>query len=94
MTREDLEQIDKLLEKRFKLEFSSFKKNEIDPIHERLDAQRDQITKVEENLSMKISQEAEDIAEIIRDVIFPNIDRHEVQIAELQEVVGIKPRKH
>jgi hypothetical protein len=92
MTKDDLEQIDQLLERRLKAELSNFGKTEIDPLHERLDAQRDQTASVEKNLSAQISLEANDLADIIRDGIFPKLDKHDEQIVELQEEVGIKTR--
>lgn len=88
-----LEQLERLINKQLKAE--------IEPIHERLDAQRDQINsvasqinKVEKQLSAQITREAEDLAELIRDEIFPKLTKHDEQIAGLFEEVGIKPRKH
>lgn len=91
MTKDDLEQIDQLLLKRLK----NFAKDEIDPLHERLDAQRDHILAVEKNLSSQVSREARDLAGIIRDGVFPKLDQQDEQIAELQEKVNIiKPRQN
>lgn len=119
MTKDDLQQIDQLIQNRFDLNNKKLKqeikidiKAEVEPIHERFDAQRDQIThleqkitdvethleqkitNVEKNLSAKINLEVTDLAEIIRDAIFPKLDLHDEQIAQLQEETGLKPTKH
>jgi predicted nuclease with TOPRIM domain len=63
-------------------------------LHERLDAQREQTNRVEKNLSEQISREAKDLAAIFTDGVFPKLAEHDEQIAELQEEIGLKPRKH
>jgi hypothetical protein len=62
--------------------------------HERLDALRKQGIEIKKELSEQISREATDLAELIRDEVFPKLTQHAEQIAELQEEVGLKPRKH
>jgi hypothetical protein len=57
-------------------------------------AQREQTASVEKSLSAQISLEANDLADIIRDGIFPKLDQHDEQIAELQEKTGIKPHQN
>lgn len=116
MTKDDLIQIDHLLQKRFEnnnkklrqelkndfktetgsllQEFKHDLKIEIDPIHERLAAQHEQIFSVEKKLSAQISLEATDLAELIRDVIFPKLEQHDEQILELEKKAGIKPHRH
>jgi gas vesicle protein len=91
MTNEDLEQLDRLIQKRLKAR--------IDPLHERFDAQQVQIrdlskqnNDVARDLSAQISREAKDLAEIITEGVFPKLAEHDEQIAELQEEIGIKPR--
>lgn len=93
MTKDDLDQIDQLLRRRLK--------EEIDPLHERLDALSGRISGVENNLvrvekslSGHISREVTDLAELIRDSVFPKLVKDDEQIHELQEAVGLKPPKH
>lgn len=85
MTNDDLlQQIDKLIQKRI---------NEaVDPIHERFDAQREHINTVKTELSEKISQQSHEVADILAKAVMPDIDRHEVEIKELQKAVGLRPK--
>jgi hypothetical protein len=62
-------------------------------LHERLDAQREQIATVEKNLSSQISREVHDITDNIRDALIPKLAEHDDQIAELQEAAGLNPRQ-
>jgi hypothetical protein len=69
-------------------------------LHERLDAQREQIATVEKNLSAQISREVGDLSDLIGDPIIPKLDQHEdrlahhdTDIAELQKAVDLKPRQ-
>ena len=50
--------------------------------------------RLEKRLSEQISREAKGLAELIRDEVFPKLVVHDEQITELQEEVGLKPRKH
>jgi hypothetical protein len=108
MTKDDLDQIDQLIQKlldannkQLRQEIRADTKAEVDPLHERLDTLRGQIASVEKNLSDKITLEAEDVSEIIRDAIFPKFDKHDEKladhddkIAELQDKVGLKTHQH
>jgi hypothetical protein len=108
MTKDDLEQIDQLIQKRLdannkqlRQEIRADVKAEVDPLHERLDTLRGQVASVEKKLSDKITLEAEDVSEIIRDSIFPKIDKHDEKladhdqkIADLQDEVGLKTHQH
>jgi hypothetical protein len=51
-----------------------------------------QISTVEKNLSGKIDQQAHDVADILAKAVMPDIDKHEVQIEELQKAVGLRPK--
>jgi predicted nucleic acid-binding Zn-ribbon protein len=115
MTKDNLTQIDQLLQRslqannrQLRQELKKDFKAEIDPIQERLDAQRvqingvekrltgveQQITGVEKRLSAQISLEVDDITGLIRDVIIPKLEQHDEQIAQLQEKIGIEPHRH
>jgi hypothetical protein len=59
-------------------------KAEVDPLHERLDAQREQINNVEKNLAETVRQETGMLADLIVD--------HDTQIEELQKAVGLRPK--
>lgn len=87
MTKDDITKIDQLLQKRLQennLQLRHKLKNdiktEVDPLHERLDAQREQIT----NLSAQLSRKTNDITELIRDIIIPKLEQHNEQIAQLK----------
>ena len=71
-------------------------KAEIEPLHERMDTQfknlTGQINTVRTELSGKIDQQAHDVADILAKAVMPDIDRHETQIKELQEAVGLRPK--
>jgi hypothetical protein len=54
---------------------------------------QEDIKESEKNLSAQISREANDLASIMRDVIIPKVEQHDTDIADLQEAVGLKPRR-
>jgi len=78
-------------------------KAEVDPLHERMDTQyknlsgqinavKTELTEVKTDLSEKIGQQAHDVADILAEAVMPDIDKHEVQIEELQKAVGLRPK--
>ena len=71
-------------------------KAEVEPLHARMDTQyknlTGQINTVRTELSGKIDQQAHDVADILAKAVMPDIDRHETQIKELQEAVGLRPK--
>jgi uncharacterized membrane-anchored protein YhcB (DUF1043 family) len=82
-----LQQLDTLIQKRLEENNKHIQQNikaEVDPLHERLDAQREQIATVKTELSELIIQEAGAIANLIVD--------HDTQIEELQKAVGLRPK--
>jgi hypothetical protein len=52
-----------------------------------------ELTSAKKELSEQISREATDLAELIRDEVFPKLTKHDAQIHELQESVDLKPPK-
>jgi uncharacterized membrane-anchored protein YhcB (DUF1043 family) len=93
-----LQQLDTPIQKRLEENNKHIQQNikaEVDPLHERLDAQREQISTVEKNLSGQIS----DVYDLVGDPIIPKLDKHDEQltqhdadIAELQKAVGLRPK--
>ncbi|GAA5154310.1 hypothetical protein GCM10023321_25900 [Pseudonocardia eucalypti] len=72
-------------------------KAEVGPIHERLDAQRDQIDEVRSELSSRISgleHSVKDLAEILGDPVFTKLDNHEARLEALETELLHKPSKH
>jgi|SRR5918992_1926359 hypothetical protein len=77
---------------------------EVDPLHERMDTQyknlsseistvEKNLSTTEKNLSGKIDQQTHDVADILAKAVMPDIDRHETEIKELQEAVGLRPKQ-
>jgi hypothetical protein len=75
----------------------------VDPLHERLDTQyknlsgqinavKTELKEVKTDLSEKIDQQAHDVANILAEAVMPDIDKHEVQITELQKAVGLRSK--
>ncbi len=72
-------------------------KSEVDLLHERMDAQREQIASVERNLSGQISaakaEITHDVANLVSDTLIPLYDEQEAKITELQKAVGLRPKQ-
>jgi hypothetical protein len=104
MANDDLlQQFDKLIQQRLEANNKQLRqevredvKAEVEPLHERMDTQHKnlsrQISTVEKNLTGKIDQQAHEVADILAQAVMPDIDRHEEQITELQEAVGLRPK--
>jgi hypothetical protein len=95
LLEENNKQQDENLEKRLDAQDQKFQQRldaAIDPLHERFDAQQEHINTVKTELSEKIDQQAHDVADILAKAVMPDIDRHETQIKELQEAVGLRPK--
>lgn len=58
----------------------------LDPIHHRLDAQRDQINRVHDELSKQITNEMKDIADIMSREVFNKLDDHKSRIIDLESI--------
>jgi uncharacterized protein YPO0396 len=72
-------------------------KEEVGPIHERLDAQREQINDVRSELSSRLSgleHSVKDLAEILGDPVFTKLDNHEARLETLETELLPKPSKH
>jgi hypothetical protein len=81
-------------------------KAEVDPLHERLDAQREQINSVEKNLRQEIKESDNTVEKNLREEIKGSennileqvkplanlIFDHDEQIVELQKAVGLRPK--
>jgi predicted nucleic acid-binding Zn-ribbon protein len=106
MANDDLvQQFKKLLEennKHLRQEIREDIKAEVDPLHERLDAQQERFTtleknisSVEKNLSSEIHAVKTELTEAIKQetsVIADLIIDHDTQIEELQKAVGLRPK--
>jgi hypothetical protein len=82
--------------KQLRLEIREDIRAEVDLLHERMDTQyknlTGQINAVKTELSEKISQQSHEVADILAKAVMPDIDRHEIQIEELQKAVGLRPK--
>jgi uncharacterized protein involved in exopolysaccharide biosynthesis len=81
--------------KQLRQEIKEDTKAEVAPLHERLDAQREQINTVEKNLKQEIKQEIKDSEKNIIEQFSPITNLvldHDEQIAELQKAVGLRPK--
>jgi arginine deiminase len=96
-----LQQFKKLLAENNKQQAQDFQNRldaAVDPIHERLDAQREQINTVERKLSEQIARQGEQINTVEKNILeqvkpLANlIFGHDEQIAELQKAVGLRPK--
>jgi hypothetical protein len=67
-------------------------KAEVDPLHDRLDAQREQINNVEKNLRQEIKDSEKNIIEQFSPITNLVLD-HDEKIAELQKAVGLRPKQ-
>lgn len=99
-TKEQLAQLQQLFDannKRTEEQFRTLLRDEVGPIHERLDAQRDQINEVRTELSSRISgleNSVKDLAEILGDPVFTKLDNHEARLERLETEPLPKPSKH
>ena len=77
-------------------------KREVDPLHERIDAQGNTLreeTKTslqasEERIKKEIRTSQEETIETLSDLIQAGYDLHEKRITALEEHTGLAPRKH
>jgi hypothetical protein len=66
-------------------------KAEVEPLHERFDAQREHINTAEKNLRQEIKDSEKNIIEQFSPITNLVLD-HDEQIAELQKAVGLRPK--
>jgi hypothetical protein len=102
MTNDELQQFKKLIDesnKQLRQELQQDFQNRldavVDPIHERLDTQREQISNVEKNLRQTIKEDIKDSEKNIIEQFSPITNlvlEHDEQIAELQKAVGLRPK--
>lgn len=101
MTKDELDQIKQLLAENNKQLDQNFRKllkeikAEVDPLHERMDAQREHINRVRQELREDIQAVEQNLSETIRQeahVISDYFIEHDRQIEELQKAVGLKPK--
>jgi hypothetical protein len=62
-------------------------------LSEQITRQGKYIATVKTELTEKIDQQTHDVADILAKAVMPDIDRHETQITELQEAVGLRRKQ-